>query len=68
MQNYRFEVERYVEDSRNYVKAANNDIEQIDEEKTKAVRAANEAVAEFNNFVKFGYPKTGRLAGAARFD
>lgn len=55
MQNYRFEVERYVEDSRNYVTAGNNDIGQIGEEKAKAVSSANEVVAEYNNFVRYGY-------------
>lgn len=55
VQIYRSEVERYVEDSRNYIKAGNNDIEQIGEEKAKAVRSANEVVAEYNNFVMYGY-------------
>jgi len=55
MQNYRSEVEQYVEDSRNYVKAGNNDIEQIEAEKASAIRSANEVVDEYNSFVKYGY-------------
>lgn len=52
MENYRHEVERYREDARKYIEAADNDIRRIEEAKAQAIRDANNAVEQYNRFIR----------------
>ncbi len=55
MSTYQSDVERYVQDAKEYVESANNDIRRIVEKKEEATQMANDVVRTFNNYVKFGY-------------
>ncbi|WP_260679813.1 hypothetical protein [Serratia liquefaciens] len=46
--NYKREVEDYVNKAKQYVDDANSDIERVNEAKAEAIRKANEAVEEYN--------------------
>lgn len=48
MQNYRSEVESYVQRAQEYAENASKDIERVNEGSQEALRKANEAVEEFN--------------------
>ncbi len=50
-ENYRNEVERFVEAAKDYVERMNSEIESIRREQEEAVDAANRAVEEFNDWV-----------------
>lgn len=53
-QNYQREVERYINNAKEYAENANNDIQRIQEEKAKAVESANQLVERYNRDVR-GY-------------
>lgn len=55
VRKYKQEVERYIEESKEYVKAANSDIERIQEGKSDAIRSANVVVDEYNNYIQYGH-------------
>lgn len=55
VETYKGEVERYVQESQEYVKACDNDVDLVQLERHKAIQAANEAIDEYNNFVRYGY-------------
>ena len=48
---YRRDVQRYVQEAQDYVEAANYDIQRIVQAKQEAVAKANEAVNEYNNYI-----------------
>ncbi len=54
MSSYRSEVESYVDSANRYVEACKNDIQRIIESAEKAKRDANNAIEEYNSFIKFG--------------
>ncbi|MDD9340234.1 MAG: hypothetical protein PV362_11425 [Providencia heimbachae] len=53
-QNYKRQVEQYVNDAKEYAEKANNDIQRIQEEKSKAIEDANRVVENYNRHVR-GY-------------
>lgn len=53
--NYRFEVEQYVEAARKYVENANNDVLRTQEAAEEAIKKANQAVEDFNDWARRGY-------------
>jgi len=53
--NYKMEVEEYIDAAKQYIEAANNDISTINDEIDKAIRKANSVVDEYNNWVRFGF-------------
>lgn len=55
MDTYRQEMTQYVEDGKNYIRAANNDIAEIEDCISSAKTEINAAINEFNDFVKYGY-------------
>lgn len=52
---YRDEVKRYVKAAEEYVDNANNDIRQIQDAKSEAIDKANAAVKRFNDWASRGY-------------
>lgn len=53
-ENYKREIEDYVNKAKEYVENANNDISRIKEAKDEAIQKANNAVDEYNRNVR-GY-------------
>ena len=53
--NYRFEVEQYVEAARKYVENANNDAQRAQEAAEEAIDKANQAIDDFNYWAKRSY-------------
>ena len=51
-ESYRNEVIRYVDAAEEYVENGNNDIKRISEAQDEAIRRANEAVDEFNAWAR----------------
>lgn len=54
VQNYRREVNNYVDEAKKYLESANNDIDRIYDAKENAIKESNNVVDEFNRFVS-GY-------------
>lgn len=52
---YRENIKRYVNDAKEYVEAANNDIKRIQEGKENAINEANATINEYNQFIQYGY-------------
>ncbi len=51
-ERYRNQVKEYVEKTKEYVEAANNDIRRIREAEEEAISKANEAVDRYNRWVR----------------
>lgn len=52
---YRNEVETYQRHAREYLDAANNDVQRVQEEKQNAITSVNRVVDEYNTWVRTGY-------------
>lgn len=50
--HYRDQVERYVDDGKEYLESANNDMKRIAEAKDEAVENINRVIEEFNNWAR----------------
>jgi len=55
LDSYRRDVEQYVEDANNYIRAASNDIDSINDAMRDARNEANQVVSEYNNYVTYGF-------------
>lgn len=55
MQKYRMDMEEYIQYAKDYNEAANNDIQRIQESVEKTRIEVNDAIDEYNRFVKYGY-------------
>lgn len=54
-ENYRREVEEYVENARKYIQNVDTDIEDAREKAREAARKANDVVDEYNRWMRDGY-------------
>lgn len=52
---YRRDVQRYVQEAQDYVEAANYDVQRVIQAKQEAIAKANEVINEYNNYVNGFY-------------
>lgn len=50
--SYQSSVERFVDEAKTYVENADNDVRRIRESQQEAIDAANDAIDDFNDFVR----------------